>query len=84
MRSKGGLKVNEVNDTFGGILNEEANEFIFHVGGNSVEKQSEEQILHKFLKLRKSIDSARVTFSSIIKGADKPELNLKLMQINDN
>ena len=46
VRSKGGLKVNEVIDTFGDILNEEADEFIFHVGVNSVEineKESEEQ-----------------------------------------
>ena len=83
MRSKGGLKVNEVIDTFGDILNEEADEFIFHVGVNSVEKESEEQILHKFLKLGESIDCARVTFSRFIKKADKPELNLKIMQIND-
>ena len=82
VRSKGGLEVSEVIDMFGDILNEEADEFIFHVGGNSVEKESEEQILHKFLKLGESIDSARVTFSSIIKRADKPELNLKIMQIN--
>ena len=81
--SKGGLKVNEVIDTFGDILNEEADEFTFHVGVNSVEKESEEQILHKFLKLGESIDSARVTFLSIIKRANKPELNLKIMQIND-
>ena len=84
VRSKRGLKINEVIDTFGDILNEEADEFIFHVGvNNSVEKESEEQILHKFLKLGESIDSARVTFSSIIKRADKPELNHKIMQIND-
>ena len=83
VRSKGGLKVNEVIDTFGDILNEEADEFIIHVGVNSIEKESEEQILHKFLKLGESIDSARVTFSSIIKRADKPKLNHKIMQIND-
>ena len=84
VRSKGGLKVNEVIDTFGDILNEEADEFIFHVGVNRVEKESEEQILHKFLKLGEFIDSERVTFSSsIMKRADKPELNLKIMQIND-
>ena len=83
VRSKGGLKVNEVIDTFGDILNEEVDEFIFHVGVNSVEKESEEQILHKFLKLGGSIDSARVTFSTVIKRVDKPELNHKIMQIND-
>ena len=81
VRSKGGLKVNEVIYTFGDILNEEADVFIFHVGVNSVEKESEEKILHKFLKLGESIDSARVTFSSIMRRADKPELNLKIMQI---
>ena len=83
VRSKEGLKINEVIDRFGDIFNEEADESIFHVGVNSVEKESEEQILHKFLKLGESIDSARVTFSSIIKRADKPELNHKIMQIND-
>ena len=81
VRSKGGLKVNKVIYTFGDILNEEADVFIFHVGVNSVEKESEEKILHKFLKLGESIDSARVTFSSIMRRADKPELNLKIMQI---
>ena len=35
------------------------------------------------MNLGESIDSTRVTFSSIIKRADKPELNLKIMQIND-
>ena len=83
VRSKGELKVNKVINTFGDILNEEADEFIFHVGVNSTEKESEKQILHKFLKLGDSIDSARVTFLSIIKRADKPELTLKIMQIND-
>ena len=54
------------------------------MGVNRVEKESEEQILHKFLKLGEFIDSARVTFSSsIMKRAEKPELNLKIMQIND-
>ena len=83
VRSKGGLKVNEVIDMFGDILNEEADGFIIHVRVNSIKKESEEQILHKFLKLGGSIDSARVTFSSIIKRADKSELNHKIMQIND-
>ena len=83
VRSKGELKVNKVIDTFGDILNEEADEFIFHVEVNSIENESEEQIPHKFLKLGDSIDSARVMFLSIIKRADKPELNLKIMQITD-
>ena len=58
VRSKVGLEVNEVINTFGDILNEKADEFKFHVGVNSVEKESEEEILHKFLKLGESIDSA--------------------------
>ena len=37
VRSKGGPKVNKVIDTFGDILNEEADELIFHVGVNSIE-----------------------------------------------
>ena len=67
MRSKGGLKVNKVINIFGDILNEEADEFIFYVGVNSIEKESEEQIRHQFLKLGESIDSAEVMFLSIIK-----------------
>ena len=58
VRRKAGLEVNEVINTFGDILNEKADEFKFHVGVNSVEKESEEEILHKFLKLGESIDSA--------------------------
>ena len=82
VRSKGGLKIHEVSSVFKNILEEDADEFVFHVGVNNVEKETEDEIVRKYVELGQSIVCARVTFSSIIKRADKPELNVKIANIN--
>ena len=82
VRSKGGLKIHEVSSVFKSILEEDADEFVFHVGVNNVEKETEDEIVRKYVQLGQSFACARVTFSSIIKRADKPELNVKIANIN--
>ena len=81
VRSKGGL-IHEVSSVFKSILEEDADEFVFHVGVNNVEKETEDEIVHKYVELGQSIACARVTFSSIIKRADKPELNVNIANVN--
>ena len=80
--SKGGLKIHEVSSVFKSILEEDADEFVFHIGVNNVEKETEDEIVRKYIQLGQSFACARVTFSSIIKRADKPELNVKIANIN--
>ena len=49
---------------------------------NNVEKETEDEIVRKYVELGQSIVCARVTFSSIIKRADKPELNVKMRTVS--
>ena len=67
VRSKGGLKIHEVSFVFKSILEEDADEFVFHVGVNNAEKETEDEIVRKYVELGQSIACAKVTFSSIIK-----------------
>ena len=54
VRSKGGLKVENVCDNFQDILREEPKEIILHVGVNNIEKDEEDEILRKYEELGKS------------------------------
>ena len=56
---------------------------IFRVGVNNVQNDNEQTILRKYQELGESVQVERVCFSSIIKRDDRPELNLKIMNINE-
>ena len=81
VRSKGGLKVENVCDNFQDILHEEPKEIILHVGVNNIEKDEEDEILRKYEELDKSINCS-LTFSGIICRRDKPMLNKKIERVN--
>ena len=80
VRSKGSLKIEEVSSVFRNILEEDADKIVFHVGVNNVEKESEDEVIRKYLGLSKTITS--VTFPSVVKMADKPEPNIKILNIS--
>ena len=82
VRSKGGLKIKDVNNKYQSILEEDVQEVIFHVGVNNVQTDNEEIILRKYQELGESVQVERVCFSSIIKRDERPELNLKIMDIS--
>ena len=65
VRSKGGLKVENVCDNFQDIFHEEHEEIILHVGVNNIEKDEEDEILRKYEELGKSINCS-LTISGII------------------
>ena len=69
VRSKGGLKIQEVSSVFRNIPEEDADEIVIYVGVNNVEKESEDEVIRKYLGLSNSVTSARITFSSVIKEA---------------
>ena len=83
MRSKGGLKIEDVDNKYQSILEEDVQEVIFHVEVNNVQNDNEQTILRKYQELAESVQIERVCFSSIIKRDDRPELNLKIMDINE-
>ena len=70
VRSKGGLKIENVCNNFQDILHEESKEIILHVGVNNIEKE----ILRKYEELGKSINCS-LTISGIICRRDKPVFN---------
>ena len=83
VRSKGGLKIEDEDNKYQSILEEDVQEVIFHVGVNNVQNDIEQTILTKYQELGESVQIERVCFSSIIKRDDRPELNLKIMDINE-
>ena len=82
VRSKGGLKVEQVTNRYGELLNEDFDEIIIHVGVNNTEHESEESVMNKFRTLSESIKESHVAFSGILRRSDKPELNQKITCIN--
>ena len=83
VRSKGGLKIEDVDNKYQSILEEDVQEVIFHVGVTNVQNDNEQTILRKCQELGASLQIERVCFSSIIKRDDRPELKLKIMDINE-
>ena len=71
VRSKGGLKIENVCNNFQDILHEEPKEIILHVGVNNIEKDEEDEILRKYEELGKSINCS-LTILGIICRRDKP------------
>ena len=82
VRSKGGLKVEQVTNRYGELLNEDFDAIIIHVGVNNTEHESEESIMNKFRTLRESIKESHVAFSGILRRSDKSELDQKITGIN--
>ena len=82
VRSKGGLKVEQVTNRYGELLNDDFDEIIIHAGVNSTEHESEEGIMNKFRTLSESIKESHEAFSGILRRSDKPELNQKITRIN--
>ena len=83
VRSKGGLKVEEVTGKFRDLIEEDPNEVIIHVGVNNCERDEVDDIITKYKDVGNVIrKSSRVTFNSIISRADKPELNAKKAETN--
>ena len=74
VRSKGGLKVEQVTNRYEELLNEDFDEIIIHVRVNNTEHESKESIMNKFRTLNESIKNSRVAFSGILRRSDKPEL----------
>ena len=65
------------------MIKEDPNEVIIHVGVNNCERDEVDDIITKYKDVGNVIrKSSRVTFSSIISRADKPELNAKIAEIN--
>ena len=81
VRSKGGLKVENVCNNFQYMLHKEPKEIILHVGVNNTEKDEEVEILRKYEELGKSINCS-LTTSKIICRHDKPVLNKKIERAN--
>ena len=79
VRSKGGLKVENVCNNFQYILHKEPKEIILHVGINNIEKDEEDEILRKYEELGKSIYCS-LTTSRIICRHDKPVLIRRLKE----
>ena len=48
VRSKGGLRVENVCENFQDILHKEPKEIILHVGANNIEKDKEDEFLRKY------------------------------------
>ena len=82
VRSDGGLKVEQVTNRYGELLNEDFNEIIIHVGVNNTEHESEESIMSKFRTLSESTKESHVAFSGILRRTDQPEFNKKITHIN--
>ena len=83
VRSKGGLTVEEVTGKSKDLIKEDPNEVIIHVGINNCERDEVDDIISKYKDVGNVIrKSSRVTFSSIIRRADKPDLNAKIAEIN--
>ena len=79
VRSKGRLKIEQVTGKFRDLIKEDPNEVIIHVGVNNCERDEVDDIVTKYKDIGNVIrKSSRVTFSSIISRADKPELNAKI------
>ena len=74
MRSKGGLKIEDVDNKYQSILEEDVQEVIFHVGVNNVQNDNEQTILRQYQELGESVQIERVCFSGIIKRDDRLEL----------
>ena len=81
VRSKGGLKVENVCDNFKDILHKEPKEIILHVGVNNIKKDEEDEILRNYEELGKSINCS-LTISGILCGRDKPVLIKKIERVN--
>ena len=81
VRSKGGLKVENVCNNFQDILHEEPKEIILHVGVKNIEKDEGDEILRKYEELGKSINCS-LTLSGITCRRDKPMLNKKIERVN--
>ena len=75
VRSYGSLKVEQVTNRYGELLNEDFDEIIIHVGVNNTEHESEESIMNKFRTLSQYIKESHV---GILRRSDKPELNKKI------
>ena len=55
VRSKGGLKIEDVDNKYQSILEEDVQEVIFHVGVNNVPNDNEQTILRKYQELGESV-----------------------------
>ena len=67
VKSKGGLKVEQVTNRYEQLLNEDFDEIIIHVGVNNTEHESEESIMNKFRTLNECIKESRVAFLGILR-----------------
>ena len=74
VRSKGGLKVEQVTNRYEELLNEDFDEIIIHVDVNNTEHESEESMTNKFITLNESIKESHVAFRVYCK--DLTSLNL--------
>ena len=55
VRSKGGLKIEDVDNKYQSILEEDVQEVIFHVGVNNVQNDNEQTILRKYQEMGESV-----------------------------
>ena len=82
VRSKGGLKVEQVTNRYEELLNEDFDEIIINVGVKNTEHETEESIMNKFRTLNESIRKSRVAFSGILRRSAKLGLNQNINRIN--
>ena len=86
MRSVSGLKVEQTSQRFSRELNRNSiAHVVVHVGTNSVEHYSVDELLHQYSDLACDLieKCPKITFSSVIRRGDKLLLNEKIDYLND-
>ena len=83
VKAQGGLKIEGLEDLLQQEIQHGPDEVIVHVGVNNLESSTDDEILSSFKSISDSFyDSTKLTFSSILRRSDKPELNGRIDYIN--